>query len=340
MSKGLLQSYYLPLLDTQIIYINLEERRDRIQEIKGELAKLGMSGTRFPAVKKSPGSLGCGLSHVGVLELAIKRGLKQVLVLEDDAVIVDLDRLKRVLEQASKMDFDVLSLSHNSLTTRVRKDGAQPPEGLVRAEEMQTTAAYLVRGHYMPKLLQTFRKSVQGLRKEGNKSKFAIDIFWKKLQKSDRWLCTNPSVIYQRPGYSDIAQRHHDYTKQLLSPIKKGVPNRIGDPHVPIFVDTGDNVSKLEYSVENYERVIASPYRIIFLYKAVNGAMAQYLARKRAQGYLVLEIGPDGSKVLIDQYFVDNKPGMEFVHVQAGHALKKSRTSNACKLFSGSVYQI
>jgi len=38
-----------------------------------------------------------------------------------------------------------------------------------------------------------------------------MDIYWKQLQKTDKWYITNPVLGYQRMSYSDIEKRITDY---------------------------------------------------------------------------------------------------------------------------------
>ena len=80
-----------------VYVINLPSRRDRRREMNAQLARLGLSFdhdavTLFPAVRPdgpgefpSIGARGCFMSHLGVLEDAGRRGLKSLLILEDDA---------------------------------------------------------------------------------------------------------------------------------------------------------------------------------------------------------------------------------------------------------------
>ena len=67
-----------------VFFINLDRRVDRLAEISEELSLMGIEGERFSAVDRSPGILGCGLSHLSVLKLARERGYRNVLIFEDD----------------------------------------------------------------------------------------------------------------------------------------------------------------------------------------------------------------------------------------------------------------
>ena len=71
-----------------VVYINLDHRTDRRAEIEAELAPYFAPEkvTRFSAVKRDNGALGCTASHIAVLEMAKANEWKNVLVVEDDAM--------------------------------------------------------------------------------------------------------------------------------------------------------------------------------------------------------------------------------------------------------------
>ena len=71
-----------------ILYINLEHRTDRNEHILGEIHKICKDYSkihRIDAIKRDPGALGCGLSHIKALEFALEHPeWKNILILEDD----------------------------------------------------------------------------------------------------------------------------------------------------------------------------------------------------------------------------------------------------------------
>ena len=71
-----------------VVYINLEHRKDRRENIEKELSIFSSEKVqRFDAIHEPKrGHLGCSKSHIEVLKLAIKFGWKNYLVVEDDAV--------------------------------------------------------------------------------------------------------------------------------------------------------------------------------------------------------------------------------------------------------------
>ena len=73
----------------KIVYINLAQRKDRDQHIRAQLKQVGIPDNkivRFDAIKHDRGQIGCTLSHIAVLKMAIREGWSNMLVLEDDAL--------------------------------------------------------------------------------------------------------------------------------------------------------------------------------------------------------------------------------------------------------------
>jgi hypothetical protein len=54
-----------------------------------------------------------------------------------------------------------------------------------------------------------------------NKSEYACDMYWKRLQRVDRWYLITPMSIIQRPGYSDIERKNVNYEKNMLDLMKR-----------------------------------------------------------------------------------------------------------------------
>ena len=70
-------------------YINLESRKDRLEEVQVELSKIGVVGERFNAIETKTGSIGCTMSHIRCLELAKERCYEQIFICEDDICFLD-----------------------------------------------------------------------------------------------------------------------------------------------------------------------------------------------------------------------------------------------------------
>ena len=195
----------------KIVYINLDHRVDREQMFKNQLAQMKIPDEkilRFSAIKHSKGPIGCVLSHIKVLELAIENGWENVLIFEDDATMIE-DLMNRSIGLStletlvSGHNFDVIVLG--STETCYNKSS-------FKLHHCQTTTAYLVNKHYYSTLLKNFKEGVALLQEKYIPCLYAIDIYWKNLQKKDNWYVIIPSLFIQSPSYSDIENRQVDYT--------------------------------------------------------------------------------------------------------------------------------
>lgn len=183
------------------MYINLDRRVDRREQIEAEMERLGIPCQRFAAVPT--GGIGCMQSHIEVLRLALERGYEHILVLEDDfQAVVDPDTFRSlvmgVLE--SGLEYDVLMLSHN-----IQRSEPGPRAELVRVLEAQTASGYLVHGSYIQKLLSIFEENLPLFKSSGAHWIYANDQIWKRLQPLDRWYAFEPRLGIQRESYSDLA---------------------------------------------------------------------------------------------------------------------------------------
>lgn len=101
----------------KIIYINLNKRTDRREQIENELNNFKLSYERFEAISTPDfGAYGCGLSHLAVLKIAKERNYKNILILEDDFQFlvskeIFEENLKTFFE--SNIDYNVCMLSYN-----------------------------------------------------------------------------------------------------------------------------------------------------------------------------------------------------------------------------------
>ena len=204
------------LLIDSVIYINLDERKDRNEEILQEIKKIGLPEDkvhRLSAVKRKWGALGCSLSHIACLEFIIKNGWKRTLVLEDDAGfeqsrwatgVSDINKMMQTSGQKNTdSKWDVIFLG----------GFVRDPNGPVKTEypnlwktkNTSCTHAYIIREEYAKKLLDHTETAVQMMMKyPSNLKQFNLDNAWSQLMAEDRWFITLPTLAYQRESYSDI----------------------------------------------------------------------------------------------------------------------------------------
>jgi glycosyl transferase family 25 len=193
----------------KVVYINLEHRSDRKEQIETELSKYFQSEKiqRFNAITHKHGGVGCSASHIAVLEMAIAEGWNNCLIVEDDAAWKNFEKGYPIFEKLVQSPFDVIMLgaAHADMSVNFR---------IMRGK---TTTAYLVNKDYYNTLLETFQASFNIFKNIENITSadygtYAIDVSWFPLQRKDKWYCIFPSLMVQRSSYSDIEKRFVDYS--------------------------------------------------------------------------------------------------------------------------------
>lgn len=191
-----------------IVYINLDRRTDRRDQLEYELSRMGLSGERFAAITHSSGIVGCGMSHLAVLEKAKAAGWESVLVLEDDfQFIVDKPTLETRMAAFidSALPYDVLMFSYHETTQEPFNDVVS------KVVKAQTTAGYLVHSRFYDTLINTWKEGLSKLIATGEHWNYSLDQYWKRLQPNAQWFLLIPRIGFQRPGYSDLAGRNVEY---------------------------------------------------------------------------------------------------------------------------------
>lgn len=195
-----------------VFFINLERRKDRLVEIESELNKNGIIAERFNACTHATGAVGCANSHLEVLKLAKSRNYENVLILEDDfQFLVSKEEfemeLSRFFTYVETHPYDVCMFSYNLKESSDIEDAPY----LKRVLEAQTASGYLVNRHYYDKLITLFEWANPLLEETGQHWVYLNDQVWKRLQRTDNWVCFNTRLGKQRPGYSDNGNAFTDY---------------------------------------------------------------------------------------------------------------------------------
>lgn len=201
-------------------YINLDRRPDRrawMEEEQLPLVGLQHCVRRFAAIERPDGALGCTLSHLSLLRQACAEKWDHLLVLEDDVWFAQPEVFVRQCNRALRLAegrWDVLLLAGNTASPARPVPGTQG--ACVQVSRCQTTTAYLVRGAYLPVLLQNVEEGLRRLQAQpSERSRFAIDRHWFELQLRDTWLLVTPLTVAQREDYSDIEQRRVNYVRAM-----------------------------------------------------------------------------------------------------------------------------
>ena len=199
------------------LFINLEQRTDRLEHVQSELSKLGIQGERVNAVKSKIGAIGCTLSHIRCLELAKQRGYEYVFICEDDITFMNPELLMKNLtkfHEEDNMMWDMIIIGGNNVPPYQKIN-----ENCVRVFYCQTTTGYIIKNSYYDTLLKNFKESATLLMKnptpEGKKI-YSLDIYWKRLQMQDFWFMITPPTVTQYENYSDIEERNTNYNHLML----------------------------------------------------------------------------------------------------------------------------
>lgn len=198
------------------VYINLDNRLDRKKQITKELSnKIPQNKViRFSAIKHRFGHIGCTMSHIKVLEMAIKNNWKNILIIEDDAMFYKYDKGYNQLLKLITNDpnFDVITLGNV---------GADFDKKTGKLYKAQTTTAYIVNNHYYNTLLKNFKEGLMNLletqymedqdERHEHENTYCIDQYWKRIQPIHNWYIVNPALMIQRPSKSTILNTEVDY---------------------------------------------------------------------------------------------------------------------------------
>lgn len=194
----------------KIIYINLNKRTDRREQIENELNSFNLSYERFEAFSTPDcGIYGCGLSHLAVLKIAKERNYRNILILEDDFQFlvskeVFEENLKTFFE--SNIDYDVCMLSYNLHYSSVCEN-----LNVNKVVFAQTASGYIVNSNYYDKLIELYEWCLPLLISTKKHWLYANDIVWRDYQKNDNWYCFKIRIGKQRASYSDNSNNFCDY---------------------------------------------------------------------------------------------------------------------------------
>lgn len=166
----------------KLFVINLDNNRDRYEKIKSRCNNQNININRYSAIngkmlnkngiynnvhynkKLSPGQIGCGLSHIMLLEY-IQHNIKNVeyiIILEDDVIIPKnvIEQLDNILEKAPK-NWDILYLGgSNIIGYKVKKMFIKPKTGV---KGNWGTHAYMIKYNFIKhwlKLINPLQKPI------------------------------------------------------------------------------------------------------------------------------------------------------------------------------------
>jgi len=205
----------MDFIDT-FYFINLNRRKDRLEQIIGELNKMEIplqKVIRVEATEHKFGSLGCVKSHIRTITEFIKSGKNKCLIFEDDFEFTETkEKVNEVLTKIfSTVDFDCILLS--LLPDKKVTSSTEYYTGIIYAA---TAAGYILTKEYAPLLLQNFIEGETKHEKWINmfaepEISLQLDCYWIWEQIKRKFILTIPQLGKQRDSPSDISGTQQNY---------------------------------------------------------------------------------------------------------------------------------
>jgi len=157
--------------------------------------------------------VGCQLSHLAALDLAISHKWPYVAIFEDDfSWTTELDPMLvpgGIRSLMSIVDWDVIAISlsllnYTELQPGITFDFGNFTTRVIRIHDAKATHAYVINKHYVPRIRDVFALCNTPIR--------SIDNCWREMQKTGKWFGFSPQLGSQLPGFSDIELRQTNYT--------------------------------------------------------------------------------------------------------------------------------
>jgi len=195
------------LQDVPVLYINLEERKDRKTHIENLLRNLGMKNVmRVPAIKHEKGFLGCTMSHILATSIAKKRNYPAVCIIEDDmSLTTDKEQLVSNYNYFKEQNLpkDILFLGGNVIQ-------AHPINSkILKLEKVCSSVAYIIYQPFYDIWIQNLKDSI--------KKNLPLDVYWQNLILQSNAYIVLPLCVSQLKGYSNIEKKVVDYDWLMLT---------------------------------------------------------------------------------------------------------------------------
>jgi GR25 family glycosyltransferase involved in LPS biosynthesis len=194
-----------------IYCINLKSRPDRWKQATDEFNKFNINTVkRYNAVDGSKvtnpnprllkGEVGVLLTHINLIEMAQRRGYKNILILEDDVYFTDeLLKLEEYMNSVPE-DWDMLYFGANHVYGKLPLEIIN--EKIVRLNYSVGLQCVAIKNTMFDKILDI----VPNIDKQ-------IDAYYADMMKSYNIYCFNPNMALQREGFSDIQQQNVNYDR-------------------------------------------------------------------------------------------------------------------------------
>ena len=180
--------------------INLKSRPDRWSAVQEEAKKLDLNLIRFGAIRSACGSEGCFKSHLQLLLRVKDEGI--FMIIEDDMKVIGTKAQyeKSLLELPD--DWDMLYLG-----------ASFPPDAPDKLIKYTDSLYHLQGGLCTHAMLFNNQHGVADWIINNVNDIFIDRMYMKQVQPKFNCYITYPMIATQQEGFSDITQKHTDYSE-------------------------------------------------------------------------------------------------------------------------------
>jgi GR25 family glycosyltransferase involved in LPS biosynthesis len=212
----------------QGFYINLAARTDRRTHFEQNIQTIDFFKgiKRFPAIEHTDGPIGCGLSHLNALKQCLldihntnSNTNKYICIFEDDFMVLNMENMQRFITDFKHIEsndiWDVIVLTPRGNTVVSNKQLFE--QGFKKIIDNQTATGYIIKTRFAPILIQNLEEAIQNMANGKNKDMYAIDQYWKQLQKTHEFYYYTHIFGGQLPGWSNNENRYVDYNARFIN---------------------------------------------------------------------------------------------------------------------------
>jgi GR25 family glycosyltransferase involved in LPS biosynthesis len=193
----------------EIYCINLDHRTDRWEKVQKEFESVGLipKVQRFSAIKHEDGRLGVIKSNLAIVKIAKEKGLKNVLVFEDDVHFINdpVNTLEKAISQIGKLDWWLFYLGANT---------HQPLEIITKSKPNLLILKNAFAVHAMCYSYHTYDFFIRKYDGMENIAEYSdiLDVFIAGyFQRKNLCLVVNPIIATQSASFSDIEKQNVSY---------------------------------------------------------------------------------------------------------------------------------
>jgi GR25 family glycosyltransferase involved in LPS biosynthesis len=185
----------------KIYCINLKKRRDRKLFMLHQGKEHNLNITFFDAIYNKKGWIGCLKSHLEILKMARKKKYKKILILEDDCDI----KSDLILKEKPPKDWEMIYLG-GQVKQILEDNHFEVKEKFYVKANILSTHAMIINHTVYDKLINLIIKCER-----------PIDQTYANYHYNKKCYITNPMMIIQINGYSDIESSEIEYNYQPVT---------------------------------------------------------------------------------------------------------------------------